>query len=329
MNQLERVEIHLYRNCNLKCTMCDFKEYTDKIPDMDTMGRLIVQLKDMKVKIVHFTGGEVLLYPEAEKLFRCVYESGMKLHMTTNGVLLDMDEKRKAVADFADKLQISIDHHKSNIHNMLRGADKTLEKVLAGVKKLKSEKPDVHLAMNTVLSRHNIDFVAEMLELCKEYGFSVFNPIPVKGCVELLPSKSQIEVLLCKEEELRTLAEEQGILITSPNFHIFHVQADKDAYNRVLYEEGCTLLKNQVFINMTSGEVLPCPMTMYRNKENVLIGNIFDTELSHIWNSERTEEVRRFFADTDNKKGKACYDFCDPAFCCNQLVQGRKESGNK
>ncbi|WP_054742648.1 radical SAM protein [Cellulosilyticum ruminicola] len=317
---LDRVEIHLYRNCNLKCKMCDFKEYTDEIPSIEKMDKVMSQLKELNVKIVHFTGGEVLLYPNVEDLFRCVVEKGMKVHITTNALLLNNDMKRKAVAKYVSKLQISIDHYKCEMHNMLRGVDKTLENVLAGIKKLKEESPDVLLTMNTVVSKYNIDFIEEMLNLCKEYKFSVFNPIPIKGCEELTPSSEQIEKLLSNEEVLKNKAAEMNIEITAPSFHIFNVKQDKQAYNGILYKEGCKLLHNQMFINMTTGEVLPCPMTMYRNKANVLLGNIFENNISEIWNSARTQEVRDFFANTENKAGKACYDFCDPAFCYNQSM---------
>ncbi len=321
---LERVEIHLYRNCNLKCQMCDFKDYMDEVPLLEKMYIVIDQLSEMNVKIVHFTGGEVLLYPYLDELFSYVVKHNMKVHMTSNGLLLNNDSKRHAVAKYAAKVQISIDHHNAAIHNELRGVNKTLENVLSGIKKLKIENPNISLTMNTVISKYNADEIMNMIKLCGEYGFSVFNPIPIKGCEEMLPSAVQINDLIVNEEKIRSFAAENNVEISTPNFHIFNVKTDKEAYNRILYREGCKLLNNQMFINMTTGEVLPCPMTMYRNKASVLCGNIYEESLSSIWNSECITKVRRLMRNTKCSIGKICYEFCDPAFCYNQTQLSRK-----
>lgn len=81
--------------CNFQCKMCYSRmtkqdaEAQGGIIDGDTWIRYIQSAIRLGVLYVSFTGGECLLHPEFEKIYRAVYYKGIRPVIFTNGFLLD------------------------------------------------------------------------------------------------------------------------------------------------------------------------------------------------------------------------------------------------
>jgi MoaA/NifB/PqqE/SkfB family radical SAM enzyme len=117
------------RRCNLSCGYCnEYDDFSPPIP-IDTMLRRIDLLAGLRTAVVTLSGGEPLLHPQVEAIFRRIRHHGMIAGMITNGYLLT-PQKIRALNDAGlEHLQISIDNIQPDDVSMksLKVLDKKLE----------------------------------------------------------------------------------------------------------------------------------------------------------------------------------------------------------
>jgi MoaA/NifB/PqqE/SkfB family radical SAM enzyme len=133
------------RRCNLSCTYCnEYDDFSKPIPIEELKAR-IDHLARLGTSIVTMSGGEPLLHPDLDEVFRRMRHHGMIAGMITNGYLLTAD-RIKALNDAGlDHMQISIDNVMPD--EVSKKSLKVLDKKL----QLLSLHADFHVNINSVV----------------------------------------------------------------------------------------------------------------------------------------------------------------------------------
>ena len=133
------------RRCNLACTYCnEYDDFSKPIP-IDELRARVDHLGRLGTSIVTMSGGEPLLHPDLDEVFRRIRANGMIAGLITNGYLLTADRIRLLNESGLDHMQISIDNVMPD--EVSKKSLKVLDKKL----QLLSEHADFHVNINSVV----------------------------------------------------------------------------------------------------------------------------------------------------------------------------------
>src|SRR5438477_3348931 len=89
------VHIIPMRRCNLACTYCnEFDDFSKPVP-LDEMKSRLDILAGMGTSIITISGGEPLMHPEIDEVFRHIRRHGMIAGIITNVFLLEKKNTEK------------------------------------------------------------------------------------------------------------------------------------------------------------------------------------------------------------------------------------------
>lgn len=138
--------------CNLKCEFCNiwqnkcnFTIPEQSIAEVDSNLRA---LKKLGIKLIDFTGGEPLLYPNLVSALKLAKKYGFYTTVTTNGLLYP--KYAAELKGLVDMQFISIQSINADVHNKITGA-KSFEYVIASIdaaKKIKQKISLLHTVTN-------------------------------------------------------------------------------------------------------------------------------------------------------------------------------------
>lgn len=166
--------------CNLKCIQCDYHKNKENLKDSITLEdkiNLIYQIKEWDDNIrISFTGGEPFVRKD---IFYRLAEECKKLNLnasvTTNGTLIKDDELEKILNLKLNFILISIDSNDENVHNSIRGVQDAFERTTSFAKNIISLrnkiKSNTKIYASTLLGKHNLKNIGEVIEFFKEIGF--------------------------------------------------------------------------------------------------------------------------------------------------------------
>ena len=98
------------RRCNLSCTYCnEYDTVSDPVP-LPKLYRRVDKLAELGISIITMSGGEPLLHPQLDDVFRRVRIHGVMASLITNGYLLTAERIRRLNDAGLEYLQISIDN---------------------------------------------------------------------------------------------------------------------------------------------------------------------------------------------------------------------------
>lgn len=159
------VQIEFTQRCNLTCSFC----YNDSGPknmdelDLETLDRVVGEVIDLAPGEIIISGGEPLMRPDhMALLLDRLSVSGIPVHVLTNGMLITPDwlaafEKAGVVT-----VQVSLDGGVPEIHDRVRGQKGAWAKALRGL--AMAHAAGFHTFASTVLTRHNVDSLPQLVE---------------------------------------------------------------------------------------------------------------------------------------------------------------------
>lgn len=166
--------------CNHKCYYCSYADTKlalrdsvnrqDQIP-WEKMQEIIMDLSDMGVKAVTFSGGgEPLIYPYIVDAMEQILTAGIDLSIITNGQLLK--GKRAEVLANAKWVRISFDAANAETYARVRQLPlNAFEEVCDNISKFAAiKKKNCELGVNFVVNHENADQVYDMAQLVKKLG---------------------------------------------------------------------------------------------------------------------------------------------------------------
>jgi len=153
--------------CTSDCAYCRWKDLRS-CPELDTEAALdmIAQMREARVRLVSFTGGEPLLREDIGRLVEAVKRGGMACKLNSNGALVParIDALRQL-----DLLQISLDGPPA-LQDRLRGAG-SAERAARAVRA--AREAGIAVKLVTCITRDNVRGLDEVLEHAASLGVRI------------------------------------------------------------------------------------------------------------------------------------------------------------
>lgn len=173
---------HIYPTniCPLNCTFCIMREekilYRNVSLSERTMGKIASDASTHNIKLVHFSGGgEPLVHPSTRVVAKQLRQQGVKVALSTNGVLL-----KESDAEFFDHIRISIDAASPKVFEQTKHGnfDMIIENVHNMIQYRNKFKPQTDIGLGYVVTVENIPETAKFVKLGEKLGcdFIHFRP---------------------------------------------------------------------------------------------------------------------------------------------------------
>jgi pyrroloquinoline quinone biosynthesis protein E len=263
--------------CPLQCPYCsnplELARYRDELSTAEWQ-RVLTEAAALGVVQVHFSGGEPLVRSDLAELVRQARHVGLYTHLSTGATLADEASLGRLHAAGLDALQISLLDARAEGNDWLAGRASFAKKERAVAAARRLEFP---VTLNVVLHRHNLDHLAEMIDIAchwdvdrLELAHVQYTGWAFRNRAALLPTRAQVQ----HAAELVAAARER--LGTRPE--IVHVLPDY--FQR--YPKACLHGWGQAFLTVApDGAVLPCQTA--REIPDLRFANVRDAGLADIW----------------------------------------------
>ena len=224
------LELYPTLACNLDCAFCDTTDRhrppVDELPESRWL-ELVDEAADLGAqRILVLGGGEPLLSPATPAILRRARERGLAGMLTTNGTRL------ARIADLLveigwDEVHVSIDGASPETHDALRGRPGSFARAVSALCQLRRVrdtrgKTAPELVLHTVLTRRNVDELADIVRLasalgCTRVEFDALVAYRPEQRVLLLDPAAEAR-LPARAEEAQNVAAARGLSTTLARF---------------------------------------------------------------------------------------------------------------
>lgn len=170
--------LDLTHACNLRCRICDIWKTAAVKEDIDTQSikKLLREARDLGVKEIALSGGEVLLRKDIFEIFDHAKNLGIKeLGVLSNGIIVkDLFERLKPyLLDRTVSLVISFDSLVPDLHNEIRNSEDAWQKTresLGLLSGLKRGYPQVNFNVISIILNQNLEELPELAGFVRSLG---------------------------------------------------------------------------------------------------------------------------------------------------------------
>jgi radical SAM protein with 4Fe4S-binding SPASM domain len=279
-----RMDLALTYRCSNNCAHC-YNARPRQGPELSTgqWKHILDTLWRIGVPHIVFTGGEPTLRDDLPELIAHAEQNGQITGINTNGRRLKDQAYLDALVQAGlDHVQITVESHDHDIHNLMVKAGGAWDETVAGVKNALATR--LFVMTNTTLLRHNAPHLAETLAFLAGLG------VPTVGLNALIYSGRGLEVDTGLPETdlppLLNLAREatqsrgQKLIWYTPTQYCHF-----DPLQLELGVKGCTAALYNMCIE-PDGAVLPC-QSYYTP-----LGNLLLDPWEQIWNHDLAVSLR-------------------------------------
>lgn len=189
--------------CNYHCKFCNRIEYYNEIK-LDECFFIVDKLKELGIKKITLTGGEIFLYKNLQSLIDYIYNKDIIVSILTNGLLIT----RKFLIDNNNKIfqiGLPIDTTSSVIQERMGRIENHLNNTLNIINIIRNEKLKYNIKINTVVTMYNYDDIKNINNIICEYKINKWN-LFLYNSIRNVAKKNSGLFSIDKEkfEELRT-----------------------------------------------------------------------------------------------------------------------------
>lgn len=302
-------EFVLTTKCNLECAMCNYVnerklELEDKIIDnIEQMLKYLI--------CVTWCGGEVVLFKRFSELVEVAKMYDVEQNIITNG-LSWKNKIFKAINNCRVNISVSIDGFNKQEYFYTRQID-AFDKVkdfMKDLNKYKTEKMKINI--NTIIMKHNLEKVNEILDFCKQYSIDRVTLIPLKNLRKTFFDKENIfnnlDTIYADIDRLKIGLDKMNIELCVEDSQNFYRQKKKIQQNTIIennntiennIQERCWFPWKHIGISV-DGNVSFSTKCEY---EDLIIGNAKENSIMEIWNSQKAQDIRKNIIQNTNFKG--------------------------
>jgi MoaA/NifB/PqqE/SkfB family radical SAM enzyme len=131
LERLPLVTLYLSERCNSRCVTCDYWRHGQADLRLESIRRLLPDLRRLGTEVALISGGEPLLNPEWAEIAELLRASGLRLWLLTSGLSL-AKHARRAAALF-DAITVSLDGTDAQTYEAIRGLN-AFDKVCEGIR---------------------------------------------------------------------------------------------------------------------------------------------------------------------------------------------------
>ena len=301
--EINMLYVEFTKKCNSRCITCSYWETRteQRIVQIDTLMQLIQKLPNLKV--ILFTGGEALLFPEElfelAKAIREIFPD-IELRLLTNGIKVGkfIDE----ICELFNVVVFSFDAANSITYKQIRGID-AFDLVVENVQKIHAKK--IKIRFRCMILDNNANELFDIVKLAADLGVNHISFLPVDlssdngfGRKKWIKEQYQLqskEIVIDELSEILNVQEwlQSGLI---PN-------QGKNIKEMISYFQGmlryqiCNAPDTSIVVEM-NGDVKGC---FFRKA----IGNICTESIDFLMNSprficEKREGRHRSFLECDN-----------------------------
>jgi MoaA/NifB/PqqE/SkfB family radical SAM enzyme len=167
----------LTHRCNIRCAYCNVPDAAGDEMTTDEWKRAIDDLADAGLARAGFSGGEALLRADAIEIIAHAHARGIATTLNSNAWLA-----RSRIDDLArhvDLLVLSLDGPEPT-HDLVRRRDGSYRRVIETLEAARAR--GLKTATITVLTKHNLDVVDDVLALAERLGFFAYFQPAYEDC---------------------------------------------------------------------------------------------------------------------------------------------------
>ena len=143
MNKFKRVYIEISNICNLQCSFCPVVDRDKKVMAADMFKSIIENVAPHTEQVCLHLMGEPLAHPEFETIIKHCEDAGVKINLTTNGILLNRYKKLLSTSPAFHQINFSIHAFKDNFKN--KDINPYLQDILNFSKESQELRPELYI----------------------------------------------------------------------------------------------------------------------------------------------------------------------------------------
>jgi MoaA/NifB/PqqE/SkfB family radical SAM enzyme len=333
----QTVKFEMTYNCNLSCVMCPIIKkfrYSQKYNELtlDEIKKLLIpQLLEMKVKNIILTGGEPLVRENALSIIHEFENNGFNtINLITN---LSFDSKYlRDLPEMDVIIHTSIDGPE-NVHNIIRGSVDAFKKTIAAMKYINEVRADIGLEkvhITCTIQKANANTFSKVIDIANDVGSDF---VGYSFVIFVIPKDYEYTMNVLKKEGFKPSEQTNTSLpkeIYNVNINEIYDECKKTidkakelGINLIFYPSHINnLIRENIhawFSNSYFSPIKKCKY-FYSNFKitpdgfvspcfKVYLGNIRETSLKEIWNSEDFKRFRVFMKNRGLLPG--CHRCCN------------------
>lgn len=281
-----RMDLALTFRCQNDCIHC-YAGGPHETPELSTKQwkQVIDKLSDIGVFIITFTGGEPTLRGDLPDLLKYAQEKGIVTGLITNGrKLKDQSYVKLLEKAGLDFVQVTIESHKSEVHDKMTNAVGSWTETVAGIKNAVNS--EIYVSTNTTLSKNNAEDFLQTVNFIKSLGVAAFgcNSLIYSGKADSISQKFALttEALTMLLPEIHEKANEINLKF------LWYTPTQYCQLNPIqlgLGIKSCTAAMINACVS-TNGDVFPC-QSYFES-----LGNILTEPWEKIWDSPLAVKLR-------------------------------------
>jgi len=305
--------IELTNKCNLRCLHCygDFGNVKHRVMSLEEATNLLTDMKNMGVKIVELTGGEMTVHPNIKEILLHAIELKFEqISLLTNGIALT-NELKDIIIKNKSRILIQIDIHSlDDIYlTWFTRVPNTLDIIKRNIMDLAEN--NVQMRTATIVTRRNIDEIEEIADWVHNLGIKHLGISPV---VELGRAENNEPDLFL--DEIDTIKLEETLDRVQQKYKNFLSLIEGDRFNN----KNCGAVASHSVIS-SNGDIKVCTMDSM-DHFNINVGNVFEKGIKNIY-EDNTEYINSFFnLQSPQADSIECANCKHKLFCSACIVRG-------
>lgn len=279
-----RMDLAVTYRCNNDCAHC-YNARPRSHPELTTRQWLDIldELWDICIPHIVFTGGEPTLREDLPILIRHAETNGQITGINTNGRRLHNRDYLQSLVDAGlDHVQITLESHLPDVHDMLTGAQGAWQQTVTGIRNVLQTR--LYMMTNTTLLQQNSLHLADLLDFLSELG------VPTIGLNALIYSGkgAQVGTGLPETDLPPLLSLARSNTERTGQRLIWYTPTQYCHFDPVALElgvKGCTAASYTMCME-PDGSVIPC-QSYYQS-----LGNLLVDTWQTIWNHPLAVSLR-------------------------------------
>ena len=149
------------------------QDYEGELTTAEAM-LMIDNIASFAKPILILTGGEPMSRADIYDLARYATDKGLRVVMSPCGPMINPETAKKIKEAGIQRISISIDGATAGTHDAFRGVPGAFDAALEGLGHAKDA--GIEFQINTTVTKHNINELADILDLAESLGAAAFNP---------------------------------------------------------------------------------------------------------------------------------------------------------
>lgn len=292
----------LNNSCNFACRHCYSRDDAHEELEKNVLFACLERVAKAGVLAVNFGGGEPLLHLNILEIAKFASGLGLKISMNSNGWLIDQPKAFALKAAGFSKVGISIDSHRSDVHDNFRGVEGSHDRAVSALRHLKSV--GISTSISTVICRINRETIDELVSFALEQGVGQLNFHNFKCSGLGLAHKDELDL---SPEEWKDFY--RAALATKETVRGLDISLDDPIITLLGARDAGSLVKGSVCGKLSlnikaNGDMTPCGFIP------IVIGNIVRHDLRDVWRDSPVLAKMRNKQPTGKCSGCSKYEDC-------------------